>query len=255
MVYLDSDKPVVLDLPELAAGLRERLGARPDSSAGLSASGTNGAAAAERQEKYLAVAIKEAEAAKTRILADARTQAAQKIAAAEADAAGIRDQAFQEGYQSGLNQGKNQVTALLARLQHDFEQAADQMKQANEQMVDTLEPDVLDLSIGIAEKILAIELNRNDAAFLGLVSAALTHFKQGEKLSVQVSKNDYWRSLVSSAYAANGSAEGITILADESLTDGSCLVESAAGAIDAGVQTQLANIRDALLDGSQETGL
>lgn len=242
-VCLDSSKPVILDLPVLAAGVREKMCPRPDSEQRDNLAELRRAAVeAELQAREDA----------GKVLAEARLQADIMIAAASREAVSIREVAFNEGMAAGRCQSSRQMDALEVKLQTAFDQQIAELRQQNEKMIIDLEPELLELSMQIAEKILGLELSRNDTAFLGLVSSALSRFKQGEKITIQVSKNDYWRTMVSSIYAASGLSDGITIMADDSLANGSCVVESAAGTIDAGSGIQMDKIREGLLEFCQE---
>lgn len=186
------------------------------------------------------------------ILNEANEQAERLLDAARNQAREIRETAWREGHQAGVETARQEQSILARQMRLSFDQQIELINQQYNESIEAMQPDLLELSLNIAEKILGLEMSRNDAAFLGLVSDALNRFKQGEKVSIQVSKNDYWRSMISSAYAAAGQAETYNLLVDENMADGSCLIESSGSIVDAGVVVQLQKIREAMIEISQE---
>lgn len=186
------------------------------------------------------------------ILNEANEQAERLLDAARNQAREIRETAWREGHLAGVETARQEQSILARQMHTAFDHQIELINQQYCASIDAMQPDLLELSLNIAEKILGLELSRNDAAFLGLVSDALNRFKQGEKVSIQVSKNDYWRSMVSSAYAAAGQSEIYNLLVDENLADGSCLIESSGSIVDASVAVQLLKIREAMIEVSQE---
>jgi len=191
----------------------------------------------------------------SQIMIEANEQASRLLESARLDAQKIRETAWYEGHQAGVECARQEQNILERHMRLAFSQKIDSINQQYTASIDDMQPDLLDLSLNVAEKILGLEMSRNDAAFLSLVSDALSRFKQGEKVSIKVSKNDYWRSLVSSAYASAGQAETINLMVDENMADGSCLLESSGSIVDAGVAVQLAKICESFNEISQEVSL
>lgn len=186
------------------------------------------------------------------IMNEANEQAERLLDAARSQAREIREKAWHEGHQAGVDAARQEQGILARQIRLAFDQQIELIDQKYAENIDAMQPDLLELSLNIAEKILGLEMSRNDTAFLGLVSDGLNRFKQGEKVSIQVSKNDYWRSMVSSAYACAGQAETISLMVDDNMADGSCLLESSGSIVDAGVAVQLRKIREAMIEVSQE---
>ncbi len=188
----------------------------------------------------------------SRIMSDAQTTADHVIETAQLQAQEIFETARNEGYQDGRNQAKQEMAMFQQHMRqtvHGRLEETDTLYQTN---LDNLQAELLELGLQIAEKILGLELSRNDSAFIGLVGDAMSRFKQGEKVNIQISKNDYWRSLVSSVYASTGMAEEINLMIDDNLPDGSCIIESSAGIVDASVTKQFEKICAVMLETSQE---
>ena len=189
------------------------------------------------------------------ILAEARAEAACLVESARQEALQIRNKAWNEGYTQGQRAAEQEQATLEQQFRAAFDCQIDNIQARYDGAIEAMQVDLLELALQIAEKILGLEMSRNDAAFLALVTDALSRFKQGEKVSIKVSKNDYWRSLVSSSYAAAGQSDEFTLMVDEAMAEGSLLVESPGGIVDAGIAVQLGKIRAALVETSQEAGL
>lgn len=229
MINMDSAQPVVLDLRCLAAGQMAMA-------AGDAAS-TGRKAIESRTEAILAQARAEADC----LLETARREAVQ-----------IRETAWNEGYAGGSQAAGQELDILTRELHNAYAQTTAALADRYEQSLDDMQGDLLELALQIAEKVISLELSRNDSAFLALAGEAMSRFKQGDKVTVKVSKNDYWRSLVTSAFAAAGRQEEINIITEDALIDGSCIIESSAGIVDASVSVQMGKIREALsADGSE----
>ena len=181
------------------------------------------------------------------VLDEARAKSKSLINQAVAEAAAIRKVAQSEGHRDGLISGRQEMLAAELALKNRFEQVVDDLEGRLAKIIGELEGDLLELGLAIAEKIVNIELDRTDSAFLGVVDEAMTRFQQDDRLVLKCSRNDYWRTLVSSSYADEQTSR-VTLFADDSLEPYDLIIESASGSVDAGVSTRLEKIRDGLMD-------
>ncbi len=198
------------------------------------------AADGSRQNRYI-------EQQTEAVLDEARTKAQRLLDQAVAESIAIRQRAEDQGRQEGLASGRQEMQAAEFKLKNRVDQAIDELEKRLAGIIGELEGDLLDLGLAIAEKVIGIELERSDSAFLGVVDDAMTRFQQDDRLVMRSSRNDYWRTLVSSSYADSQTSR-VELVADDSLNPYDLVIESAAGSVDAGVSTRLGKIRDALLD-------
>ncbi len=108
------------------------------------------------------------------------------------------------------------------------------------------EQDVVALAIAIARRILHRELTVAPEALLGLVKAALEKIELREVHRVRVSRYD--APMVTQYLEKMGLPRPIEVIADPGLLRGAAVLESSRGALDASVETQLAEIERGFAD-------
>ncbi len=220
MVLLDSDRPIVIDLCDRI--LRPLSDLDGDGGIDLADHVLNG------------------------LMERAKTGAATLMEQAVTEADAMRRQASEEGYREGLKRAEAEREAMIRNLavRNNEEKAA--MQADFDRRIDELEPEILELSLAIAEKILHIELTRNDRAFSSLVKYALSRLKAGERGTIRIGRDDYFRSVQADADLLSEAQDNFEFSVDDSLPDGGCRIESTSGNIDAGMDVQLASVARAL---------
>lgn len=192
------------------------------------------------------------------MLEQAKEQAAAIIAEASRQAEELRqnayDSAFQQGYQEGLAQGNE---AGLNQASQTIEDAVKRSqfilaltdKQAV-QMQEGAERQIVELSLEIAGKILAREIAENETVIMPVIKTALDKVRDQERISIRVCQHDYEQTLQAKpelqAWLNRDSV--LTILPDESLNKGDCIIETPFGIVDARIDNQLSLIKSALRD-------
>ena len=189
-----------------------------------------------------------------RILAEAREEGERLLEKARIEAGQISEAAWDEGYRSGCHQAESQLAITESLLRQKLEQGIAALELRYDDSIRAMQNELLELSLQVAEKVICLELSRNDNAFLALADDAMSRFRQGEKVTIKVNPADYWKSMASSAQAKNGTAKNgdAVLIADEDLPERSCILESPSGIVDAGVATRLRKIREALTGNGQE---
>lgn len=229
MVFLDSNKPIILDLPFGFPGLRERvihqvsenswLGVDEESMAGLDIDS---------------------------LMMRARAGAATLLGQARAEADIQRTLAVEEGYREGLKRAEAECGAMVRDLENEHGIAMSELQKRFENEIDAMEPEVLDLALSVAGKILKLELSRNDNAFAGLVHKAMALLKTGERGVIRVGREDFFRSVQADDSLRAETLDIFEFVVDESLPSGGCVIESPSGILEAGADVQLENIAQAL---------
>lgn len=122
------------------------------------------------------------------------------------------------------------------------------IKEQRRQNLASIERDVLQLSVKIAEKIIGKELQLNPEIRAEIVFNALRQVRQQERLTVRVSQEDL--ALVEQMRQridSYGRHRDIDFVADRAVRAGGCIVESQSGTTDARVEIQLRILENALL--------
>jgi flagellar assembly protein FliH len=192
------------------------------------------------------------------ILEQAKEQAAAITAEASRQAEQLRqsayDAAFQQGYQEGLTRGNeagfNQASQAIDDAVKRSQFILALTDKQTVQMQEEAERQIIELSLEIAGKILTREIAENEAVIMPVIKTALDKVRDQERISIRVCQQDYEQTLQAKpelqAWLNRDSV--LTILPDESLTKGDCIIETPFGIVDARIDNQLSLIKSALRD-------
>lgn len=177
------------------------------------------------------------EAIRQAVLAEARDEAAQKI-----------QDAYAEAFERGMQAGREAFEASVAQAAAALESAAGAIQEAREEFLGALAPQVLELTVLIARRILARELHGDSELVVRTVRRALEKIADRQRLVVQAHPADLeaLRAQQISLLESFPGIDALEIRASELVTPGGCIVESRLMHVDARMETLLANILDAL---------
>ncbi|WP_158633972.1 flagellar assembly protein FliH [Radiobacillus deserti] len=162
-----------------------------------------------------------------------------------------KEEGYQEGFQSGEQAGKQEYAMHIEQAKNIIQTAKDDAKSTVLQSEET----ILHLGLKVAERILRHEVEQPDQ-YLSIVKAVLDEVKGQMKVAIYANPDQYPLVLSNKEELKNIVKEDVdlAIYPDESLSVGSCIVESPFGRIDAGIESQLHEIRNKLFDIAQEVG-
>lgn len=200
------------------------------------------------------------------ILEQAAKRASALIDDARRQAAWIEQRARQVGYDAGRRQAEDEQRQTLQEMEHRFQEELASLRTQAEDRLSGLESEALDLCLLVVEKILARELARPDQTIIELVRTAVDKAGRQDPIQIGISESDFCKIAdrvadglvkrggdLQADELMDGLAEGLSDEAkriqwrpDSKLQSGSCVVTTPAGTIDAGVFTQMANIRSRL---------
>ena len=197
------------------------------------------------------------------ILADARQQAEEILNTARLQAQVETEEARlqavedgrREGYAAGLSQAleegrrrqEEESAAQAAEVQQFLERASTVLDRQLDQNLD----DLRDLSIAIAEKVVRISLKSSGEVISRMIQTAIEKRKRCEWVHIYIAECDAKRmaqiptSLTSALSALSTRVRLIPMADDES---GTCVIEMPDEIIDASAATQLAHIKNLLMD-------
>jgi type III secretion protein L len=171
-----------------------------------------------------------------RIIEDARQRAGEIIGQAQAEESAIREKAHQEGYEEGLRQ----LTDTIA-----------EFKQKYGQILDSAEPEMLRLSLKMAERIVgkALELDRN--LLLDIIHKAIQSLKYQREIRIRIHPDDvaFLKDQKMQLYAMLGESKEIEVVEDALVGRGGCIIDTEIGTIDARLETQLKVLEKKLIRG------
>ena len=163
------------------------------------------------------------------------------ISRAREEAQNIKEAAAKEGYQDGLSQAradledvKNAITAFLSAKQDVFNDIA---------------PDIMEISVEIAQKIIKKELQQDPSIILDNITEILKGLSKEEtKITLRVNpvQVSLLKAEIPDVMNNVGLEAKVLIVPDETIMEGGCMVTTTNGVIDATIETQLSVISEAL---------
>ncbi|MBT3182528.1 MAG: hypothetical protein HN337_08495 [Deltaproteobacteria bacterium] len=181
---------------------------------------------------------------------DARGKAEKILQDAEADAEKTRiearrvleesktqsERAIKKGFSEGEAKGFATVTEKLVELEH-----------LRERFYESVEPELIKLSMSIAEKVIGKLASENSKLVEGVVHQALEK-TLGDRIVIRLNPEDYSGLMERDVDFREkiDRTKRLTLRSDEAITKGGCVVESEVGTIDAQLDLQLEAMRKAL---------
>lgn len=163
------------------------------------------------------------------------------ISRAREEAEGIREAAAKEGYQEGI--------AKAASDMEFFRNSIKGFLNAKQEVFEYIAPDILEISIDIAQKIIKKEITQDPQAILDKITEILkTLSKEEAKINIRVNPLQVGavKGGIPDIISDAGLDARIIIIPDETVTEGGCVVTTANGVIDATIESQISIIREAL---------
>lgn len=161
----------------------------------------------------------------------------------------INEQARQLGYEEGLRQAQEAIEAdrQLALIQRqEILQEANRIKMA---MFESCESDMVRLSLAIAKRVIATELQTNPDIVVNILREALTYLNQPDKITLFVNPTDIDTILdaVININLLDGQNDLQTeVKPDSQILSGGLKIESEFGSVDARIETRIASIENAI---------
>lgn len=193
------------------------------------------------------------------VIREAEEQAAEIIATARRQAAEIETEARDTGYQEGLSAGRQigEEEALKetnARFEKDevaflqeLQIAMSELETRKEYLLEKYINDLCDLVLTIAEKVIKISLKTSSEVIKNMILAATEKNKNKEWARIHISNHDAALMVhedVDLLEMVQQISPLIKVIVMESEEPGECIIEFPDQIIDAGVSTQLENIKE-----------
>lgn len=213
-------------------------------------------APAEEQPHERDAALRAAQEEAARVVTQAREQARELLAAARREQDEIRQQAHKEGYEAGRAAGlQDGLAQAAAQCQEQLAQAASRAaamvaaaEQERQELLRLAQRQIIQLALAIASKVLQRELAENPQAVLPIAQAALAPVVDQAVVTVRVHPEDLAALEEGRAELAKAMKhpDSLRLATDATLNRGDCVVVTAAGSVDARVDTQFNAIRQVL---------
>jgi len=195
--------------------------------------------------------IKEAESKADKI----RQQIAQDEESAKRSQAEAYEQKLKEGYAVGFSNGTKAAKEQFASLVDQGNQFVDQAKNFFNESIKEAQPEILKLSIAVAEKIIGTSVALDEDKWFALVAKAVREVREQETIKITVSPK-HFDHLNQNRWEFDKIVQDakVYVYADSDFSDDACTIETSFGKIDASVDSQLQVIKEKLAELMEEKG-
>ncbi|MCM1338426.1 MAG: FliH/SctL family protein [Muribaculaceae bacterium] len=163
------------------------------------------------------------------------------ISRAKEEAAVIKEAAAKEGYDAGLAAAREDIETIKSSFA--------EFLNAKQEVYDSIAPDILEISLEIAKKIIKKEMTEDPQVLLENIKDIMKGLSKEETkitLKVNPSQAAMLKQSVPDVAGSLGLEAKIIIVSDDSVMEGGCVVTTTNGVIDATVESQLAVISEVL---------
>jgi flagellar assembly protein FliH len=154
--------------------------------------------------------------------------------------------AFERGLRDGENRAKTATEARLKAVQDAIQKAVAAFQIEREEYFNRVEPEVVQLALAIARKILHRESQIDPLLLTGLVHVALEKLDAGTCVRLRIPPADthFWNEF----FAASSKAVVPELVGDPSVPNGEIALESEVGSTQISLETQLKEIEQGFFD-------
>lgn len=163
------------------------------------------------------------------------------ISRAREEAIAIKEAAAKEGYEEGLNLAKNDISQI--------KDAISVFLNAKQEVYNSIAPDILEISLDIAKKIIKKEMSEDPQVILANIKDIMKGLSKEETkitLKVNPTQSAIIKQEVPEIANSLGLEAKIIVVSDETVMEGGCVLTTTNGVIDATVESQLAIISEVL---------
>jgi len=191
--------------------------------------------------------VLDAQARAAAVVQEAEASAAKTILEVETRRQQILDELKQQGYSEGYQEGRAQADEEGAKIINEATESLNQMAGALRQAVKQNEEKILQLAVGIAEKILHDEIALRPDTVLKTLDEALMKVSDLEEVTIKVNPEDMpaIQAQEESIRDRLKSVRKVEFAASPKIQQGGVLIETGSGTVDAQIKTQLSVIQEA----------
>jgi flagellar assembly protein FliH len=179
---------------------------------------------------------------------EAHSRAEAIVAAAQQEAAGIREQARREGFAEGMVAGRAELRELAEPAVQALSDAVERVRELQAAASDAVERQAVVLAMEIAEKVVSGAIAVQPDRVLDVVRGTLRAIVERERLVVQVNPEDLEivREGLDELTGALGGIEHVEVQEERRVQRGGAVVRTAVGEVDANIGTKLDLAREAV---------
>ncbi len=178
------------------------------------------------------------------------------IKRAQKEAQEIKKTAWEKGYEEGKDNAKKEMESFIKEQTAEAWKVFASVEKYKENMYNELQESVLQLSFDIAEKIVNIELQRDDKVYVGIVKDAILNIKGVDKFVLRVGRTEYDKFFKDGAQWLRDETGCVPfeVVCDPQMERGACILESDDKILNTSIALQLNKIRHVLDEKAQTHG-
>ncbi len=159
------------------------------------------------------------------------------------------DLGYEDGYQQGLKKAEEETREASRRARDELSRILQTAESKKNEVLTAFEEDIGGLALTIAQKIIKKELATDESTIQSIIKNVLESYRNQEWVKIAVSPNT--AELLARAdrniiEALQDVSDNIKIIPTPDMDDGDCSIDLPDRMIDAGVDTQLSEIKSAL---------
>ncbi|MGB4439096.1 MAG: FliH/SctL family protein [Sedimentibacter sp.] len=186
---------------------------------------------------------------------------------AQTEIAELKKRGYEEGYNAGMEIGKNKGYAEgyeLGKLKtteelneqnkvkvEEIENMLEEIENKKESIILKHENGLGKLAIDIAEKIIRNEIKLKDNVVSGIIESVIKDYRNEQWIQIYISSKDNVKTIKADKdliSSLNKISNDVKIEETESLEEGSVIIETPEGIVDASIVTQLNNLKEMVLN-------
>jgi len=163
------------------------------------------------------------------------------VSRAQDEAAKIRETAYQEGFNAGIQQAQADLET--------FRNVIGAFMGAEDRVFEEVSPHIMELAMEIAQKIIKTEVKEDPQIVLNTIMDVLKTLPKNEPkiiLRVNPVQVQYIKDTLPEQIRLLGMETKLSILSDDSITEGGCIVQTNNGLVDASIEAQLEIVQAAI---------
>ncbi|MCR5265461.1 MAG: hypothetical protein K6E29_02575 [Cyanobacteria bacterium RUI128] len=163
------------------------------------------------------------------------------VSRAQEEAEQIKQSAYQEGFNAGLQQAQTDL--------ENFRNTLGAFMDADDRVFQEVAPNILTIAVDIAQKIIKTEVKADPQIVLNTVLDVLRTLSKNEpKITIVVNpvQVQYIKDTLPEELKLLGMETKLSVLADENIMEGGCIVQTNNGVVDASIEAQLDIVQNAL---------
>ncbi len=178
------------------------------------------------------------------LVRDAQARAVALLEDAERRVAQIEGEAKNRGLEQGVADGRAAAQAEMDEMLETMRGLVQMALAERHKIIETAEPEIVRLSVAVAERILNQHIALDPHTVLEMVKSAVMRLVNREKVTVRVNPSDIeiMRSQREQLMAMND-IDNMRIIEDQRVDRGGIVIDTDAGTIDSKISTQLREVR------------